>query len=104
MTERGMSEQTPRTDAAENPHTKNYTSLAAMPSEVLASRVVGSLILAKGNLNQYDSILTGMITLLRKDYDDTLAAQRAALLELAARIRREGMQGVANEIEGIVGL
>ena len=33
----------------------------------------------------------------------TLAAQRTALLALAARIRREGMQGVANSIEEIVG-
>lgn len=33
----------------------------------------------------------------------TLTAQRTALLALAARIRNEGMQGVANEIEGIVG-
>ena len=32
----------------------------------------------------------------------TLAAQRTALLALAERIRREGMQGVANEIEEIV--
>jgi len=32
----------------------------------------------------------------------TLAAQRTALLALAERIRREGMQGVANSIEEIV--
>ena len=32
----------------------------------------------------------------------TLAAQRTALLALSERIRREGMQGVANEIEEIV--
>ena len=31
----------------------------------------------------------------------TLAAQRTALLALSERIRREGMQGVANEIEEI---
>ena len=32
----------------------------------------------------------------------TLSAQRTALLALAERIRREGMQGVANQIEEIV--
>ena len=40
------------------------------------------------------------------DYADlqrTLAAQRTALLALSSRIRREGMQGVANSIEEIVG-
>ena len=31
----------------------------------------------------------------------TVAAQRTALLALAERIRREGMQGVANELEEI---
>jgi len=34
----------------------------------------------------------------------TLAAQRTALLALSERIRREGMQGVANSIEEIVKL
>jgi len=34
----------------------------------------------------------------------TLAAQRTALLALSERIRREGMQGVANELEEIVKL
>ena len=32
----------------------------------------------------------------------TRAAQRTALLALSERIRREGMQGVANEIEEII--
>ena len=39
----------------------------------------------------------------RDSLERTLAAQRTALLSLAERIRREGMQGVANEIEEIVG-
>ena len=34
--------------------------------------------------------------------NDTLAAKRTALLALAERIRREGMQGVANSIEEII--
>ena len=38
------------------------------------------------------------IILLQED----LATQRTALLALAERIRREGMQGVANSIEEIV--
>jgi len=37
------------------------------------------------------------------ELERTLAAQRTALLALSERIRREGMQGVANEIEEIVG-
>jgi len=35
------------------------------------------------------------------DLERTLAAQRTALLALSERIRREGMQGVANSIEEI---
>jgi len=45
-----------------------------------------------------DEPLTG--TLIR--HLETLAAQRTALLALSERIRREGMQGVANSIEEIV--
>ena len=36
------------------------------------------------------------------ELERTLAAQRTALLALSERIRREGMQGVANSIEEIV--
>ena len=39
---------------------------------------------------------------LARELERTLAAERTALLSLAERIRREGMQGVANEIEEIV--
>jgi len=36
------------------------------------------------------------------ELERTLAAQRTALLALAERIRREGMQGISNEIRSIV--
>ena len=40
----------------------------------------------------------------KPELERTIAAQRTALLALSERIRRDGMQGVANELEEIVKL
>ena len=49
----------------------------------------------------FDDGFTNLIS-ARDEYRRTLAAQRTALLSLSSRIRREGMQGVANQIEEII--
>lgn len=49
---------------------ENYNSLKEIPANVLAGRIVHSLILAKGNINEWDKILTATITAIREDYKE----------------------------------
>ncbi len=51
--------------------TKNYKSLKDMPAEVLAGRVVHSLILQKGNVGQWQLVLQKLIEEIRKEYGAT---------------------------------
>lgn len=48
-------------------HRANYAKLADVPADVLASRVVGQLILLKGNLNAYLALLEKLIRSLREE-------------------------------------
>lgn len=50
---------------SDNPHSKDYASIKDIPTDVLASRFVGSLILCKGNLNQYKDRTAYLIRELR---------------------------------------
>jgi hypothetical protein len=81
--------------ATENQHTKSYASLADMPPEVLASRVVGSLILAKGNLNKYDEILTRAFAILKVELESkrrACVARCATICESAAAELKQGCE------------
>lgn len=49
----------------DNPKTKSYDCVKDVPTDVLASRFVGSLILCKGNLNKYKELTAYMIRELR---------------------------------------
>jgi len=48
-----------------NEKTKNYDKVSDIPTDVLASRFVGTLIMAKGDLNKYEAITAHMIRELR---------------------------------------
>lgn len=48
-----------------NDRTKSYDKVADIPTDILASRFVGTLILAKGNLNKYEAITAHLIRELR---------------------------------------
>lgn len=48
-----------------NDRTKNYDKVSDIPTDVLASRFVGTLIMAKGDLNKYEAITAHMIRELR---------------------------------------
>lgn len=48
---------------------ERYTSLASMPADVLANRVVSSLILEKGNLVGYAKVIEALILNMRKEYE-----------------------------------
>lgn len=52
-------------DKTENPGTKDYASVADVPTDVLASRFVGALIRCKGNLNKYEALTAHLIRQLR---------------------------------------
>ena len=71
-----------------NPLLMNAARILAETSNRLKHLVVST-----AGLPLYDKIA---------ELERKLAAQRTALLALSERIRREGMQGVANEIEEIV--
>jgi len=47
-----------------------YATIHEVPADVLAHRVVGQMILAKGNLNKYKAILTLLIQDLRSAAPD----------------------------------
>lgn len=49
----------------ETPAQKNYDRIADIPTDVLASRFVGTLIMAKGDLNKYKTITAHLIRELR---------------------------------------
>lgn len=44
----------------------------------MASRIVGRLILAKGNLNKYDQIIAHALKLLKDEFQEQLAAEKEA--------------------------
>lgn len=64
------------------PRTQAYDSFSEMPPDILASRIVGSLILAEGNLNKYDAIIAHAIKLLKDEHADALAAANRRIAEL----------------------
>lgn len=53
----------------ENPYTKQYASVTDVPTDVLASRFVGTLILAKGNLVKYEALTAQLIRKVRGEPD-----------------------------------
>ncbi len=55
------------------PASPGYKRLRDMPADVLATRVVGSLILAKGNLNEYANVIEALIVNMRAEYEDSPA-------------------------------
>ena len=61
---------TSQTPAPDNEYTRTYERLRDVPAEVLASRLVGSLILQKGNLNMYKVVLTKFIESVRAEYTE----------------------------------
>lgn len=48
-----------------NDRTRAYDKISDIPADVLASRFVGTLIMAKGNLNKYKEITAHLIRELR---------------------------------------
>jgi hypothetical protein len=63
-------------------YSKNYAKLADVPADVLASRIVGSLILRKGNLNEYKAVLTKFIQDYREAGEWDMAERAAQAPEL----------------------
>lgn len=51
------------------PEPTKYARLRDMPADVLASRVVGSLIHQKGNLNEYQRVIAALIINMRAEYE-----------------------------------
>lgn len=55
-------------EEALDPATKAYACLKDMPADILAGRVVSSLIMAKGNINMWQGIVENLIEEIRKEY------------------------------------
>ena len=53
--------------------TASYDNLTEVPTDVLASRVVGSLINCEGNLNRYKLVLQDFIRATREDHRACIA-------------------------------
>ncbi len=52
---------------------QEYKSIREIPTQELASRVVQSLILTKGNINEWQKVIGGLITLMREEYEPPAA-------------------------------
>lgn len=59
---------------------EEYKKLKDIPSDILAGRVIHTLTMAKGNINQWEKIIEELIVKVRKEYDDEEAdAQREVI-------------------------
>jgi hypothetical protein len=56
----------------------NFDKIAEVPTDVLANRFVGSLILCKGNLNEYEALTAYMIRELRGEPHPARGRQRSS--------------------------
>lgn len=65
----------------QNPHDRAYAKVEDVPTDVLASRFVGSLILAKGNLAKYEALTAQLIRKLRGEPDPVVNDQQKAKTE-----------------------
>ncbi len=85
---------------------ERYPNLHAVPTERLASNIVGSLIMQKGNLNRYKALLERLFIDYRVEEEATLmkvvSEERQALREIVERVYEEGSycDGSAGTIEG----
>ena len=66
-----------REGMSENPHSVNYERIADVPTDVLAHRFVGTLILCRGNLNEYEALTAHMIRELRGEPHPQPASSKA---------------------------
>ena len=63
-------DETRQENAAQPPR---YTNIQDVPTDLLAHNFVGTLILAKGNLNKYDELTKMLIRQLRGEPDPNLS-------------------------------
>jgi len=70
--------------------TKKWERLIDMPTDVLASRVVSTLIMAKGNLNEYDAIIKKLLDSIAEEHRQTQSESR----DNAAEVSK--WKGIAN--------